>query len=281
VGAAIDLLCFEQLNSALPIRAANSHKGSYGHVLVIGGNYGYAGAALMTAEAALRTGAGLVSVVTQPEHIAPYISRRPELMVSACLCAKELSPLIAAATMIVIGPGLGQDDWAQTLLAAVLHSDKTLLLDADALNIIADQPGRLNNHAGQRIITPHPGEAGRLLKCTSAEVQADRDHSARQLSQRYGAVTVLKGASSLVASGEQISLCPDGNPYMASGGMGDVLSGIIAALVAQGLAPHQATKLGVSLHARAADNYVQQYGGQGMIATDIIAAARTLLNQSH
>jgi NAD(P)H-hydrate epimerase len=183
--------------------------------------------------------------------------------------------------MIVIGPGLGQDDWAQTLLAAVLHSDKTLLLDADALNIIADQPGRLNNHAGQRIITPHPGEAGRLLKCTCAEVQADRDDSARQLSQRYGAVTVLKGASSLVASGEQISLCPDGNPYMASGGMGDVLSGIIAALVAQGLAPHQATKLGVSLHARAADNYVQQYGGQGMIATDIIAAARTLLNQSH
>ncbi|CAH0992411.1 Bifunctional NAD(P)H-hydrate repair enzyme Nnr [Sinobacterium norvegicum] len=278
-GEAIELLDLEQLKKALPKRAADSNKGSHGHVLVVGGNHGYGGAALMAAEAALRAGAGLVSVATQAEHIAPYISRRPELMVSACDDTKKLSRLLAAATAVAIGPGLGQDDWSKACLRTVLASDKTLLLDADALNIIAADPRLLDHHTGQRIITPHPGEAGRLLNLTTAEVQADRDHRARQLSRRYGAVTVLKGASSLVAHDRQISLCPDGNPYMASGGMGDVLSGIIVSLVAQGLDSHQATKLGVSLHACAADYYVQQQGGHGMVATDVITAVTALLNR--
>ena len=262
--------------SQLIKRKRNVHKGDHGHVLVIGGDYGMGGAVRLSAEAALRAGAGLVTVATRPEHVPIVSGTRPELMCYQVNAGEDLIPLMHKASVIVIGPGLGQTSWAQQLLAQVLASEKPKVLDADALNLIAaDKQAHIMN----AIMTPHPGEAARLLGCTSLEVQANRYHAARHLADLYRSVVVLKGAGTLVYEvSEDAVVCGAGNPGMASAGMGDVLTGVIAGLLAQGLPLYEATRVGVIVHSTAADKAAEHGGERGLLATDLLECVRELVN---
>jgi NAD(P)H-hydrate epimerase len=263
----------ELLLEELRPRPATAHKGMYGTVLVIGGDYGMAGAAAMAAEAALRCGAGLVKVATRPEHVSALVARAPEVMPLGVESGDELEPLLASADVLVVGPGLGQSPWSEYLLQAAVASGKSMVLDADGLNMLAG--GKVKARDGM-IITPHPGEAGRLLSRSTAEVQADRFAAARALQQQTGAVVVLKGNGSLIAGDGQLLLSDYGNPGMATGGMGDVLGGVIASLLAQGLEPVAASALGVCLHGAAGDIAAEE-GMRGLLATDLIPRLRELL----
>ncbi len=270
-------LDLDDLNRLLPRRARDAHKGHFGHLLVIGGDHGFGGAALMAAEAAGRLGAGLVSCATRAEHLPAFLARRPELMAHAVRSGQELAPLLARATAIVIGPGLGQSGWSEQLLAAVLASDLPLVVDADALNLLARLPlVRRDNW----LLTPHPGEAARLLGSDTAAIGRDRVATARALQQRFGGAVILKGSGSLVVDGDGVSICPYGNPGMASGGMGDVLSGVLGGLLTQHLSVDDAARLGVCLHGRAADLAAAQQGERGLLATDLIPYLHRLANPS-
>lgn len=263
-----------QLATLLPPRAREAHKGDFGHVLVVGGGPGMPGAARLCGEAALRSGAGRVSVATHPEHAALISAVRPELMSHAISTAKDMTQLLEKIDVIAFGPGLGLTDWARELYAVVSKSGKPAVWDADALNLLAATPGS----AGHRVITPHPGEAANLLGITAAEVQADRPAALASLSAKYGGIAVLKGAGTLISSASGVPfVCTAGNPGMAAPGMGDVLTGVIAALLAQGLSLQDAASAGVELHARAGDAAAAA-GERGMVASDLISALRGTAN---
>jgi NAD(P)H-hydrate epimerase len=267
----------QSLLSLAPHRRRTVHKGDVGHVVVIGGTEGMGGAVRLAGAAAYRTGAGLVTVATHPAHAAYIGSNRPELMTYAVSEVKQLRAAIERATVIAVGPGLGREQWGRRMLATALESGKPLVVDADGLNLLAPDPMKRDDW----VLTPHPGEAARLLKCTSAEVQAQRFDAVRSLTERFGGVIVLKGAGTLIAkSGDRdVWLCGAGNPGMASGGMGDVLTGIIAALLAQGLSWLDAARLGVWLHATAADAAAHENGEIGLLASDLLPLVRTRLNR--
>lgn len=255
-------------------RKATAHKGDNGKLVVIGGGEGTGGAIRLAAESALRSGAGLVRVLTHKDNVVPLLSARPELMVAEAT-EQRVSEALAWADILAIGPGMGQDAWGQQLLCWVKKSKKPALWDADALNLLAIDPDKRQN----RIITPHPGEAARLLGISVAEVEQDRPQAARALVSRYGGVAVLKGAGTLIASAEgEMTLADVGNPGMASGGMGDVLSGIIAALAGQKLSLYDAACAGVVAHGAAADSIASQYGMRGMLATDLLPPLRRFVN---
>jgi ADP-dependent NAD(P)H-hydrate dehydratase / NAD(P)H-hydrate epimerase len=255
-------------------RAGNVNKSHFGHVLAIGGDLGMGGAIRLAGEAALRTGAGLVSVATRGAHIGPLIAGRPELMARAIENADALVEPLRRATVIAVGPGLGREDWGVLLWRAALAAGLPMVVDADALNLLAQQPCALP----KAVLTPHPGEAARLLGCDTATIQRDRFAAARALAQRYEAVTVLKGAGSLVADpAGRVRVCPWGNAGMASGGMGDVLTGVVAALLAQGLSPWDAACAGVALHARAGD-HAAGAAPRGLVASDLFGPLRELVN---
>lgn len=263
-----------QLNRLLPRRSRSSHKGHYGHVLLIGGDAGFVGAVMMASEAAARVGAGLVSCATRPEHASGISLAIPEVMSHGIQSATELRPLLERATVIAIGPGLGQSDWSMSLLSSVLESKLPVVVDADALNLIAQEP----SYSDQWVLTPHPGETARLLDMKTVDVQADRFAAATACQEKYGGVIVLKGSGTVVAARDaSLAVCDAGNPGMATGGMGDVLTGVIAGLLAQGLAIDDAARLGVCLHAAAADAAAQQ-GERGMLATDLMPWLRKLVN---
>jgi NAD(P)H-hydrate epimerase len=260
----------------LPRRRRTAHKGDFGHVLVVGGGAGMAGAARLCGEASLRSGAGLVTVATRAAHALAINAARPELMCHGVEEARALRPLIERASVVAIGPGLGRDEWARGLLRSVLDSDRPLIVDADALNLLAEEPRRRDDW----ILTPHPGEAGRLLGLETPTVQADRLAALTRLNERFGGIVVLKGAGTLIGSaGETPALCDRGNPGMASAGMGDVLTGVIAALRAQVHNPWDAARAGVLAHALAGDAAAQS-GERGIIASDVIARLPTCLNSS-
>jgi NAD(P)H-hydrate epimerase len=259
----------------IPARKRNAHKGNFGHVLLIGGDEGYLGAAHMAAEAAMRVGSGLVSVATRKSHAAQLSITVPEVMSHGVETLDELMPLIKRATVIAIGPGLGQSEWAKLLFARILESDLPIIIDADALNLLAEEEQSSPNW----VITPHPGEAARLLKTDVTTIQSDRFQSARDLHEKYHGPVVLKGAGSVVTDLEgNLYVCSEGNPGMSTGGMGDVLTGVIAGLVAQGVDIESATQIGVLMHARAADMAVFDGGERGMIATDLMPYLRELSN---
>ncbi len=269
------LIDWQELSNQLPKRQRDSHKGCYGHVLIIGGDYGMAGAVQLAAEAALRVGAGLVTVATRPEHVSIVNSYRPEIMCFPLLQEEDLEPLLERATLIVIGPGLGKTKWAWQLLQVVLRGRHPVVLDADALNLLANTPRQLP----YSVLTPHPGEAARLLNTSVAAVQADRFKAAAALQRRYGGVIVLKGAGSIVQSDDALpSVCSFGNPGMASGGMGDVLSGVIGGLIAQQWSLSLSAKLGVMVHALAADRAAKEGGERGLLASDLMPHLRHLMN---
>jgi NAD(P)H-hydrate epimerase len=272
---ACEVLDLESLKDALPLRRATSHKGSFGRCLLIGGEHGMGGAVILAAEAALRTGLGLLAVATREMHVAPLLARRPECMAHAVGHRNELEPLLQWADALIVGPGLGREPWGQQMLHAALAADKPLLLDADALNLLAAAaPQPLP--AGC-VLTPHPGEAARLLDRSVAEVQADRFAAASGLAQTFGATVVLKGRGTIVATGDQLALCGAGNAGMASGGTGDVLSGVTGGLLAQGLSGRDAAALGTVLHARAGDRAALALGQRAMLATDLVPEIGELL----
>lgn len=272
------------VNTYLPKRPRNSHKGDYGHVLVVGGNHGMAGAVMIAAQAALRVGAGLVSCATQPDHVSAVVARCPEVMAHGVTSKQAVEQL--RASVVVIGPGLGQKAWSEQLLYAILAPDslftgQPFVVDADALTLLSQQKIIRKPYCDHWILTPHPGEAACLLGCSSADIQNDRFAAVTEIQRRYGGVTILKGAGTLVADGKSVpALCPYGNPGMAAAGMGDCLSGVLGALLAQGLSVAQAARLGVCLHSRAGDLAAQQGGERGTCATDLLPFLRQLVNDS-
>ena len=255
-------------------RARDAHKGNFGHVLVIGGDLGMPGAVRLAAEAALRVGAGLVSVATRCEHVNAVVNARPELMCHGIHKARELSLLLNKATVIAIGPGLGKSTWSRDLFQAAMTSSHPKIIDADALNLLTENATK----SSRWILTPHLGEAARLLQCMLEEVQSNRGHAIAQLQQDYEGVVVLKGAGTLIADGKTIAECIAGNPGMASGGMGDVLTGVIAGLVAQGFSLENAAKTGVLLHAMAGDAAAATLGERGLLALDLMQHLHRLVN---
>jgi hydroxyethylthiazole kinase-like uncharacterized protein yjeF len=266
-----------ELAMHLPRRARDSHKGSHGRVLIIGGGAGMPGALRLAGEAALRVGAGLVTVAGAPENLLAVTATRPELIYLPVSSNSNLEEAIAACDVLAVGPGLGTGDWARRVWAQVRSATGVVaVVDADALNLLAASPGELPS---DWVITPHPGEAGRLLGIDTRAVQADRLGSARELHSRFGAIAVLKGAGTLVASGDgpDLAICDRGNPGMATAGMGDVLTGTIAGLRAQCEDSAVAARAGVLVHALAGDSAAQ--GGQrGLIASDVIAELRGWVN---
>lgn len=269
----------ERLGQRLPARRGNSHKGEFGHVMVVGGDHGMGGAVSMAVEASGRCGSGLIRCATRSEHVAPILVRRPEAMVRAVESGLELQPLLEKSTVIACGPGLGQSSWSELLLQQVLSVESPLVLDADGLNLLSS-PGWKRSFAERDVVlTPHPGEAARLLGTTIEQVQADRFTAALQLAQDYEAVVVLKGQGTLIATPQgRLALCTDGNAGMACGGMGDVLTGVIAGLLAQGMTPWRAARYGVCIHSGAADIAAMAQGQRGLLATDLMPYLRELMN---
>ncbi|MNV49279.1 Bifunctional NAD(P)H-hydrate repair enzyme Nnr [compost metagenome] len=244
-------------------------------MLLIGGDRGLGGAILLSAQSALRSGAGLVSVATRSEHVPAALARLPEVMAVGASSANQLMGLLGQASVLVVGPGLGQNAWGRSLLSAAANSPLPQVWDADALNLLALGGVSLPKDC---VITPHPGEAARLLGISTAEVQADRLTVARALSTQFKAVVVLKGVGSLIASPDgRVFRCDRGHPAMASAGLGDVLAGVVGALLAQGMEAFEAAALAVWLHAVAGEE--QGKMGRGLAASDLIPAIRQLLEE--
>ncbi|MES1935982.1 NAD(P)H-hydrate dehydratase [Salinisphaera hydrothermalis] len=269
------------LRHALPVRPRGAHKGDNGHVLCVGGGRGMGGAIRMSAESALRAGAGLVSVACHQDHAGAMSQARPEVMCqglpddpSAPDARARLDTLIEGASLIAVGPGLGHGDWGDALWQRVLESERPLVVDADALNRLAKSPVEREHW----ILTPHPGEAGRLLGWSTADVVADRVSAARTLAERYQAVVALKGAGTLVATPDELWLCTQGNPGMAVGGMGDLLTGVIAGFVAQGMSLAEAAVFGVYVHALAGDEAAVDDGERGLLPSDLLPCIRRQAN---
>ena len=257
-------------------RAKESHKGLFGHVLIVGGDIGMSGAARLACEAALRTGAGLVSLATRYAHASVISSVRPEIMSYPAERESEIKSLIEKATVIGIGPGLGKSEWAATLFATAINSEKPLIVDADALNLLALEHIQRDNW----ILTPHPGEAARLLGTSVEEIQADRFSAIQQIAEKFGGTIVLKGNGTLIYSEGATYVCDKGNPGMASGGMGDILTGIISSLLAQGFSLTDAANVGVHLHSSAGDAAAKGAGERGLLASDLMPSIRRLINLS-
>ena len=264
----------DRVSKLLPRRRRTAHKGDFGHVLVVGGGAGMPGAIRLCGEAALRSGAGRVSIATDPSHASMIVATRPELMSHAIADVKDLDQLIENADVIAFGPGLGRSPWAAGLFARLVTDERPAVWDADALNWLAESPAS----ADERVITPHPGEAATLLGLTPVEIQGDRKAALEALQRRYGGVAVLKGSGSLVSSASGAPwLCSAGNPGMAAAGMGDVLTGIIAALIAQGLSIEAAAAVGVDVHARAGDRAARS-GERGLLASDLVNRIQGFIN---
>jgi len=266
------------LEGVLPRRPRSAHKGSNGRLLLVGGGPGMAGAIRLAAEAALRVGAGLVYVATHPDNLAAVLSGRPEIICHAVKSVGDLDDLLAMADAAVLGPGLGQTPWAKALHERLLATELPLVVDADALNLLAAAPVARGNWA----LTPHPGEAARLLGATVATLQQDRARSVRELTRRYGAVVVLKGANTLVATPDADDpprVCDRGNPGMATGGMGDVLAGVIGSLLVQSHDLTASVRAGVLLHALAGDAAARD-GERGTLASDLFPHLRRWANPS-
>jgi len=259
-----------------------AHKGSNGRVLVVGGSAGMPGAARLAAEGALRAGAGLVYAAVHRDSVGPVLAGRPEIICRGVEHPDEIAELAHRVDVIVVGPGLGRDEWGESMAEAMLAVDRPVVVDADALNFLAGRNAGQGITHGRRVLTPHPAEAARLLGETVDQVQAARDRAVTALAARFGAVAVLKGACSLIAEqtdSEDVltDICDYGNPGMATGGTGDVLAGVIAALIAQLGFSRQSVALGVLVHALAGDDAAAD-GERGLVASDLLPHIRRRVN---
>jgi NAD(P)H-hydrate epimerase len=263
------------IRELLPGRALNSHKGHYGHVLVAGGDQGMSGAARLAGEAALRAGAGLVTVATHAAHAALLNLSRPELMVTT-VAESGVIETLERATVLAVGPGLGTRAWGRALFDSLMQTHLPAVVDADGLNLLAEKP----RQRGDWVLTPHPAEAARLAGCSVDEIQDDRVGQALRLATKFNAVVVLKGCGSVLAEpAGSYAICPLGNPGMATAGCGDVLTGVIAGLLGQRLSPWHAAQVGVAAHAAAGDRVAERQGRVGLLASDITACLPSVLNR--
>lgn len=272
-----DLLDLAKEHKIWPRRRKNSNKGTFGRVLIGGGNHGMSGAVRLAGEAALRVGAGLVKIATRRDHALFLNQNRPELMCFGEETSGGIAALLSSSTVAALGPGLGRSAWAMKVFEKFLESTLPLVVDADGLNLLAESPVARGNW----ILTPHPGEAARLLEVSVQDVQSDRFAAVCELQNRFSGVVVLKGCGTLICDETEgpINVCAYGNPGMATAGMGDVLTGVIVGLLAQGLSLADAAKLGVCLHARAGDGAAEQGGMVGMVASDLLCPLRQLVNE--
>ena len=270
-----------QFHGAVAKRPRNAHKGKFGHVVVVGGNLGMPGAAILTAHTALRMGSGLVTLITRPQHVAAATACCPAMMVYGLDFPSDTKPLLPKADVLVVGPGLGNDAWAEQMLYHCLMSDKPLVVDADGLNLLAENDYWCQKPPKNWLLTPHPGEAARLLnlKEGAQAVQKERFIAVQQLQKKYQATVILKGAGTLICSADKaITLCSHGNPGMASAGMGDCLAGVLAALLGFGLPFSTVANYGVCLHAKSADMAAAEHGEYGLLAQDLLPYLRNLIN---
>lgn len=283
----------QQQSSSLRPRPVSAHKGSNGHVVIVGGDTAYGGAVSLAAEAALRSGSGLVSVITRSIHRPAILSRRPEIMVMGSedeeASRQRRRELLARADAIVLGPGLGASSWSLDRLREALevheYSGVPIVIDADGLNLLAQASEEYGQFDDRNcVLTPHPGEAARLLACDIKGIQDDRFQAVQRLQQRWGAVCLIKGAGTLICGKDRdtdeskIFLSTEGNAAMSSAGMGDVLSGIIGSLLGQGYSSLSSTNLGVCVHGEAADQAVEQSNAASIIATDLFNFLPQLLH---
>jgi hydroxyethylthiazole kinase-like uncharacterized protein yjeF len=272
------IIQWTDIQKTLPRRTQQFHKGMAGHVLIVGGDRGLRGAVQIAAMAALRVGAGLVTVATHPEHADFVNCIQPEIMSHGVRSKRELRALIEKADVLILGPGLGQSKWSKKMFKACSSVKLPLIVDADGLNW-------LSIFSCQRqdwILTPHLGEASRLLHSSISVVAEMKAAAAKKITECYNAICVLKGPGTLVSNMDlSIAICPAGNPGMASGGMGDALSGVIGGLVAQGLTLFNAAKAGVFIHALAGDLSAEQNGQNGMLATDLLPFIRGIVNNRY
>jgi hydroxyethylthiazole kinase-like uncharacterized protein yjeF len=264
----------EQCLNWLPVRDQDSHKGSNGRVLIEGGEQSMAGAVCLAGWSAYIAGAGLVRVATTPGNVTAITSCRPELLVSGISVAHQLKELFQQVDVIALGPGLGQTKWSNQIFEFCLEHGEPGIIDADGLNLLAQSPEKRQDW----ILSPHPGEAARLLHCDVHDIQADRIAAAREIVSLYGGLCVLKGRESLIISDDESWICPYGNAALAVAGTGDVLTGLMAGLLAQGMNRHQAAVASVVLHAKAAEYYTADNGGIGMLASDLMLPLRQLRN---
>lgn len=269
------LVTYEEVQEDLPLRMPSANKADSGKVLLIGGAKGMGGALLIAGLGALRAGTGLCKLALDPLNISAVNARCPELMTVDFNDDEAVKHALDWADVIAIGPGLGQSRRAQELLSMVAGAEQPVIYDADALNLMAAQAPNYNK---QRIITPHPGEAGRLLGCSSAKINADRFEAALNLQEKYGGVVLLKGAGTLICNGKRFSVIREGSAALASGGSGDLLTGILSSLVGQGLSLHQATLCAACLHGRAGEQEGVQNGVLGTLPTDLLPRLRSLVN---
>ena len=255
----------------LPARPRDAHKGTFGHVLVIGGSRGKSGAALLVGEGAARAGAGLTTLAVAAPLQAVLEGRVRELMTAPLSNPSEVEALVRGRAAVVCGPGLGVTDETRALVAEVVRRTPVpLVLDADGLNVVAGTR-LLLERSGPTVVTPHPGEMARLLACETSAVQADRLGAARRLAGAEGVVVVLKGARTVIAAPDGgAAISPTGNPGMATGGTGDVLAGVLGGLLGQGLPPFDAAVLGVFVHGAAGDRVAARRGEVGLLAGDLL-----------
>ncbi|TLU65834.1 NAD(P)H-hydrate dehydratase [Thalassotalea litorea] len=268
----VRLVCENNL-PRLKARLGSSHKGDSGRVLLVGGNLSTPGAIKLAAEATLRCGAGLVSVACHPDNATIVLANRPEIMRVSDF-TQQLTEQLSLSDSIVLGPGLGLDEWAQALFMKVLSTEKPVIVDGDGLNLLAKNPQSRNNW----ILTPHPKEAARLLDTSVENIMADRFEAVKSIALKYGGVCILKGAGTLISNGNVVTINTSGNPGMASGGMGDLLAGILGALRLQSASDFDACCRGVFIHGQAAD-IAREDGEKGMLASDLLPILRQLVNR--
>ena len=275
---------YEDSISKVVYREQDAHKGHFGNVLIVGGDRGLGGAGLLSSRAAVYSGAGLTSLVTRPEHVSASLVSCPEVMVKGVDSGQDIEEHLVKPDVIAIGPGLGQSAWSEQMIQRVFWEaekrDVSVIMDADALNLLTKL--KLSSNLPKRLIlTPHPGEAARLLNTSVAVIESNRFSAAAKIQKKFNATVVLKGSGTVIChkSGgtQKWGICDSGNPGMATGGMGDVLTGIIAGLLAQGLTLKEAAEAGVDLHAKAADQASLEFGEAGLTSSDVINELKYLL----
>lgn len=270
----------EECQSWLPLRLDDSHKGTHGRVLIVGGEQAMAGAACLSAWSAYIIGAGLVRVACIPENVSTVTTCRPEALVTGIHAADELKKLFLSSDALALGPGLGQSDWSRKVFEYCLEHRSPDIIDADGLNLLARSPEKRDDW----ILTPHAGEAARLLQCEAADIQADRIAAIKEIVKQYGGICILKGSHTLIAVGdgneEKLWVCPYGNAVLAVAGTGDVLTGALVGLLAQGVETEKAAVSAVVLHASAGDIHAAEHGKAGMLASDLMLPLRRLRNGS-
>ena len=262
------------------IRSSAAHKGEFGHVLVIGGNIGFGGAGLLASKAAVNCGAGLVSLATRSSHVSASLNFCPEVMVKPVDSGQALEKYLDYPSVICLGPGLGQDYWSEQMIYKSLERAKKnntpMLIDADGLNLLPKFIKKLPLPK-KIVLTPHIGEASILLNTSKEIIKKNRILSAKKISKKYSAVVVLKGKNSIICWKDKYFICEKGNAGMATGGMGDVLSGIISSFIAQKMTLLNAACLGVELHAEAADEYSNVIGMNSLTPTDLLDIVKELI----